>query len=43
MNAPAPTPSSLLRLGWVKVALRSGETGWLRRGDVVPLYRAPQA
>jgi hypothetical protein len=28
-------------LGWTKVALRGGETGWLRRGDVVPLYMAP--
>jgi hypothetical protein len=28
-------------LGWVKVGLRGGETGWLRRGDLVPLYAAP--
>lgn len=30
-------------LGWVKVGLRGGETGWLRQGDVVPLYAAPSA
>jgi len=30
-------------LGWVKVALRGGETGWLRHGDLVPLYAAPSA
>jgi BatD DUF11 like domain len=30
-------------LGWVKVGLRSGETGWLRHGDIVPLYAAPSA
>jgi hypothetical protein len=30
-------------LGWVKVDLRNGETGWLRHGDLVPLYAAPSA
>jgi hypothetical protein len=25
-------------LGWVKIARSNGETGWLRRPDVVPLY-----
>jgi hypothetical protein len=30
-------------LGWVKIGLRSGETGWLRHGDLVPLYAAPSA
>jgi hypothetical protein len=30
-------------LGWVKVDLRSGETGWLRHGDLVPLYAVPSA
>jgi len=30
-------------LGWVKVGLRGGETGWVRHGDVVPLYAAPSA
>ena len=25
-------------LGWVKVARSSGETGWLRGSDLVPLY-----
>jgi hypothetical protein len=25
-------------LGWVKIARGNGETGWLRRADVVPLY-----
>lgn len=30
-------------LGWVKVGLPSGESGWLRRGDLVPLYAAPSA
>ena len=25
-------------LGWVKIARSNGETGWLRRADVVPLY-----
>ena len=30
-------------LGWTKVYLRSGESGWLRRGDLVPLYAAPSA
>jgi hypothetical protein len=30
-------------LGWVKVGLRSGETGWLRHGDIVPLYAPPSA
>ena len=28
-------------LGWQKVGLSSGETGWLRKGDLVPLYAAP--
>jgi hypothetical protein len=28
-------------LGWTKVGLESGETGWLRHGDLVPLYAAP--
>jgi hypothetical protein len=28
-------------LGWLKVDLRGGESGWLRQGDVVPLYAAP--
>jgi len=30
-------------LGWVKVGLRDGETGWLRHADLVPLYQAPTA
>jgi hypothetical protein len=30
-------------LGWVNVGLRSGETGWLRHGDIVPLYAPPSA
>jgi hypothetical protein len=30
-------------LGWLKVDLRSGESGWLRHGEVVPLYAAPSA
>lgn len=30
-------------LGWMKVTLRGGETGWLRHGDLVPLYAAPSA
>jgi hypothetical protein len=30
-------------LGWVKVNLGDGETGWLRHADLVPLYRAPTA
>jgi hypothetical protein len=30
-------------LGWLKVGLPSGETGWLRHGDLVPLYAAPSA
>jgi hypothetical protein len=30
-------------LGWVKVGLRDGETGWVRHGDLVPLYAAPSA
>ena len=25
-------------LGWVKIARSNGETGWLRRADVIPLY-----
>ena len=25
-------------LGWVRIARSNGETGWLRRADVVPLY-----
>jgi hypothetical protein len=29
-------------LGWVKVD-RDGETGWLRHGDLVPLYAEPSA
>ena len=30
-------------LSWVKVGLNSGETGWLRHGDIVPLYAPPSA
>jgi len=30
-------------LGWVKVGLRGGESGWLRHADLVPLYAAPSA
>jgi hypothetical protein len=30
-------------LGWVRVALDSGETGWLRQGEIVPLYAKPGA
>jgi len=30
-------------LGWTKVELDGGETGWLRRGDLVPLYGVPSA
>jgi len=30
-------------LGWQKVALRGGESGWLRQGDLVPLYTTPSA
>ncbi len=28
-------------LGWTKIQLRSGESGWVRSGDLVPLYAAP--
>jgi hypothetical protein len=30
-------------LGWIRVALPSGETGWLRRDAIVPFYAAPKA
>ena len=30
-------------LGWVKVGLRGGESGWLRHADLVPLYAPPSA
>jgi len=30
-------------LGWVRVALPSGETGWLRTRQIVPLYERPRA
>ena len=30
-------------LGWLKVVLPSGESGWLRARSVVPLYAAPSA
>lgn len=30
-------------LGWVQITLPSGETGWLRDADLVPLYGAPRA
>ncbi|MGH7787144.1 MAG: hypothetical protein ACRERC_09790, partial [Candidatus Binatia bacterium] len=30
-------------LGWVQIALPSGESGWLRDADLVPLYGAPRA
>src|SRR5262249_41043862 len=28
-------------LGWTKIDLSSGESGWVRSGDLVPLYAAP--
>jgi hypothetical protein len=30
-------------LGWVRIVLDTGETGWLRQGEIVPLYARPSA
>ncbi len=47
VQRPLPTGTYVRQgrefLGWLQVELPGGEVGWLRAGDLVPLYGVPEA